>query len=118
MMSSEPTTDYTAVAVAFVQALTTRDYAAAYAMTSRAYQRATSLEAMQTAFDALVPAEFGSVSSVETGLTMETWPDKQDADAGWVYVSIGGDVYSEAVTVVVTMDDGSLKVRAAEFGRP
>lgn len=37
---------------------------------------------------------------------------------GWVYVSIGGDVYSEAVTVVVTMDDESLRVRDVEFGRP
>ena len=73
---------------------------------------------MQAAFDTMVPEEFGPVTSVEAGLTMETWPDKQPADAGWAYVTIGGDVYSEAVTVVVTREDGALRVRDAEFGRP
>ena len=33
-------------------------------------------------------------------------------------MSVGGDVYSEAVTVVVTREEGGLKVRAVEFGRP
>jgi len=110
--------DYTAVALNFATALTARDYAAAYEMTSREYQQRVPLETMQDSFEALVPAEFGPVTSVEVGLTMDSWPDKQPADAGWVYVSIGGDVYSEALTIVVTLDDGSLKVRDVEFGRP
>jgi hypothetical protein len=49
---------------------------------------------------------------------MTSWPDKQPADLGWAYVSIGGDVYSEAVTVVVTSEEGTPRVRAVEFGRP
>jgi hypothetical protein len=39
-------------------------------------------------------------------------------DVAWTYVSIGGDVYSEAVIVVVTVEADALKVRTVEFGRP
>jgi hypothetical protein len=43
---------------------------------------------------------------------------KEPSDVGWAYVSVGGDVYSEAVTVVVTLEEGELRVRTVEFGRP
>jgi hypothetical protein len=49
---------------------------------------------------------------------MEEWPGKKPADVGWAYVSVGGDVYSEAVTVVVTREGDLLKIRTVEFGRP
>lgn len=117
-MSANHTDDYPGIALAFATALTKRDYGAAYAMTSRDYRHGISLETMQASFEQLVPAEFGPVTSVDAGLTMESWPDKQSGDVGWAYVSIGGDVYSEAITVVVTSEDGALKVRDAEFGRP
>jgi hypothetical protein len=37
---------------------------------------------------------------------------------GRAYVSVGGDTYSEAVTVVVTLEEDALRVRTVEFGRP
>ena len=117
-MPPDAVNDYAGLALAFARALADGHAATAYAMTSADYQRRVSLDAMQAAYEAMVPADFGQVTSVEVGLTMESWPDKQPADVGWAYVSIGGDVYSEAVTVVVTMDDGSLRVRDVEFGRP
>jgi hypothetical protein len=43
---------------------------------------------------------------------------KEPSDVGWAYVSVGGDVYSEAVTVVVTLEEGELRGRTVEFGRP
>ena len=73
---------------------------------------------MRDAFEAIVPADSGPAAVVEAGHTMTDWPGKEAADAGWVYVSIGGDVYSEAITVVVASEDGTLKVRDVEFGRP
>lgn len=110
--------DYISVALNFAKALTKGDFASAYAMTSSDFQRRVPLEEMRAGFEALVPAGFGDVTSVDVGHTMESWPDKQPSDAGWVYVSIGGDVYSEAVIVVVTTEDESLKVRDVAFGRP
>jgi hypothetical protein len=111
-------TEYSDVAVAFATALAARDYAAAYALASAEYRAATSQAAMQQAFERIVPLDWTTVGPVELGHTMDDWPGSRPSDAGWAYVSIGGDVYSEAITVVVEREDGVLRVRAAEFGRP
>ena len=106
------------VAFAFARALAARDYATAYAMGSSDYQRRLTLEQMRASFEAIVPPDWGAAGSVDVGHTMEDWPGKQASDVGWAYVSIGGDVYSEAITVIVTEENGALKVRDVEFGRP
>jgi hypothetical protein len=111
---SEESGDYKRLA----EALAARDYSAAYALTSRTYRDSTSVKALQDAFEGIVPTDWGAVGPIEIGLTMEDWPGKEPSDVGWAYVSIGGDVYSEAVTVVVTRDAEDLKVRTVEFGRP
>ena len=100
------------------RALASRDYPAAYAMTSGEYQRRTTMADMQAGFEAIVPTDSPIAVSVEVGLTMETWPHKQPSDVGWVYVSVGGDVYSEAVIVIVALEAETLRIRAVEFGRP
>lgn len=110
--------DHTQVALAFTKALAARDYDAAYALTSRAYRKDTSLTAMTDAFEAIVPTEWETVDPIEVGMSMDDWPGREPGDVGWVFVSVGGDVYSEAVTVVVTREDGELRVRTVEFGRP
>ena len=112
------TGDYSTAAVDFVKALAGREYEAAYAMTSGDYQRRTTLSAMREGFETIVPTDWGPMGAIDVGQTMEEWPGKQVDDAGWVYVSVGGDIYSEAVTIVVAREDGALKVREAEFGRP
>jgi hypothetical protein len=73
---------------------------------------------MQAAFEAIVPTDWGPIGPIETGETLANWPGRQPSDLGWVYVSLGGDVYSEAVIAVVTMEDGEPRIREAEFGRP
>lgn len=113
-----PANDYAGIALAFARALVMRHYAAAYGTTTSDYQRRVSLDHMRASFEAVVPADWGPEARVDVGHTMDDWPSRQPSDAGWVYVSIGGDVYSEAITVVVTREDGALKVRDVEFGRP
>lgn len=110
--------DYAGVGLDFARALARRDYASAHAMTSSEYRRGTSIAEMRAAFEAIVPTDWPIVGPVAVGRTMERWPGKQPSDVGWVYVSIGGDVYSEAVTVVVVRQADSLKIRTVEFGRP
>ena len=117
-MTQETAGDYKHVALAFTKALAARDYDAAYALTSRAYRDGTNLKAMADAFEAIVPLDWPAGGPIEAGETMEDWPGREPSDAGWVYVSVGGDVYSEAVTVVVTREEGELRVRTVEFGRP
>ena len=110
--------DYSSVGLTFAKALASRDYATAYAMTASAYHRSTTLDQMRAAFEAIVPTDWRTVGPVAVGGVMETWPAKQPSDVGWAYISIGGDVYSEAVTVVVMLEADTLKVRTVEFGRP
>mgnify|MGYP001561143450 CR=1 FL=1 len=110
--------DYASVALAFTKALATRDYPSAYGMTSKQFQTGMSMEEMRAAFETIVPTDWTTVGSIEVGMTMESWPDKQPSDLGWAYVSVGGDAYSEAVIVVVTREGRDLRVRSVEFGRP
>lgn len=117
-MSGGSAGDYEKVALGFTNALATRNYGAAYALTSNEYRDSTSVEAMQAAFEAIVPTDWKTIGPVEVGETMEDWPGRTPSDVGWAYVSVGGDVYSEAVTVVVTLEGGALRVRTVEFGRP
>lgn len=113
-----PGTDFRKAALDFAQALAARDYAKAHALTSEAYRKRTTVEGLRTAFEAIVPPDFGPIGPVEVGETLADWPRKQPGDVGWAYVSIGGDAYSEAVTVVVTMEKGAPRIREVEFGRP
>jgi hypothetical protein len=110
--------DYKGVALAFATALAARDYPGALAMTSRQFQAVNTPETLRAAFEAIVPPDWGPVDPLELGLTMDSWPGREPDDVGWAYVVLGGDVYSEAVTVVVTRDEGQLRIRTVEYGRP
>ena len=89
-------------------------------MTSQDYQKRISVEQLRTAFEAIVPTDWGAIGPVTVVRTMTQWrlPAKQPSDLGWVYVGIGGDAYSEAVTAIITLENGRPKVREVEFGRP
>jgi len=51
-------------------------------------------------------------------MAQDDMPNLQPGDFGWVYVAITGTEFNEAVTVVVTDDGGSVKIREIEWGRP
>jgi hypothetical protein len=105
-------------ALSFATHLADRAYEAAYALTALDYRQAVSLETLRAEFEEMIPDDWGEVGPVAVEHTMTDWPDKQDADLLWVYVSIGGDVYSEAVTLVVTSEGGEPRIRQVELGRP
>jgi hypothetical protein len=117
-MSSASASDYRRVALQFTQSLAARDYQRAYAMTAQEYRRTNTVDQLRAAFETIVPTDWGAVGPIEVGQTMTSWPAKQPSDVGWVYVSIGGNVYSEAVTVVVMSENGEQKIREVQFGRP
>jgi hypothetical protein len=119
----EPTTppgdaDYRRIALEFARSLAAREYPKAYAMTSHGYRQKRTVDDLRIGFEAIVPTDWGAIGPIDVGQTMTSWPGKQPADLGWAYVSIGGDVYSEAVIVVVTSENGEAKIREVEFGRP
>ena len=117
-MSSASTSDYRKAALEFTQALAGREYPKAYAMTSQEYRKRNTVDQLRIAFEAIVPTDWGAVGPIEVGRTMTSWPGKQPSDVGSAYISIGGNVYSEAITVVVTWENGEPMIREVEFGRP
>ncbi len=58
------------------------------------------------------------ISDAEIVFEMEDWPGKEERDIGWVYVSLTGSTFSEAVTVVVITQNNDLAIRSLEWGRP
>jgi hypothetical protein len=117
-MSGVSAEEWKELALVFTKALATRNYAAAYALTSTTYRESTSPDAMRAAFEAIVPGDWKTVGPVEVIETMPDWPGREPSDAGWAYVSVGGEMYSEAVTVIVTVEADVPRVRTVEFGRP
>ena len=111
-------TDMEEVALVFTKALADRDYKKAYSVTSKEFQAQSNLETMKTSFEAIVPLDWGHVGPLEIGETLTDWPNKRSNDVGWVYVSIGGDVYSEAIVVIVSSQGDSLLISNVEYGRP
>jgi len=58
------------------------------------------------------------ITEAEVVTEMEEWPGKKDDDIGWIYVSLSGSTFAEAVTVVVKKQNSSMAVRSLEWGRP
>lgn len=106
-MPSGNTSDYRRIALEFAELLAAREYPKAYAMTSKGYRQNNTVDQVRAGFEAIVPTDWGAIGPIEVGQTMTSWPEKQPSDLGWAYVSIGGNVYSEAVVVAVTSEDGA-----------
>ena len=114
--------EYKKLALQFANALASRKYAVAYALTSSEFKKKNSLAEMQKSCESMLSIyptqEITHVEIFELEEAMTDWRGKQPEDVGWVYVSVGNENVVEAVTVVVTKEDEQLKIREVEFGRP
>ena len=106
------------LALQFSNAMASRDYLRAYDLTAGSFRQNYSQQDLQSSFEDIVPVDWGEVSPIEVGETMTEWPAKENTDIAWVYVSLGGDMYSEALILIIAAEKDSLKVREIEFGRP
>lgn len=105
-------------ALKFSNLMSSQNYSDAYEMTSKKFKKSFSAKEMQSSFEYMIPNDWGEVSPIEVRETMTLWPAKESSDIAWVYVILGGEVYSEALTLIVTSEDDSLKIRDIEYGRP
>jgi hypothetical protein len=104
------------IALQFAQLLVARNFVDAQAMLTPELRSRHSAADLQTQFDGMISNWQGMpVTDVEAMNVLDEWPDRQAADMGWAYVSIGCDRFNEAVAVVVT--DAGL-IRSIEWGRP
>jgi len=115
---AESESDYEQVALEFTKALAERQYSKAYEMTSQEFRSHSTVDKLKIDFETIIPPDFGPIDPIEVAQTMSNWPGRQSSDVGWAYVSIGGEVYSEALVVIVTLENGKEKIREIEYGRP
>ena len=68
------------------------------------------ITALREQFERMIPLDWGPVDPIELE-DRDEWP--------FVYVVLGGDVYSEAIIIEsFTLEDGQARIDAVEFGRP
>lgn len=104
----------------FAQALVTGDYARAHTYLSQEAQAAYSPADLAQHYSNMI--EYGSGPAQLDGHVqyedMADWATRQHGDIGWVYISISGEDFLEAVTVIVCDEQGNPKIRQIEWGRP
>ncbi|UAW97799.1 hypothetical protein KEM63_13490 [Halopseudomonas nanhaiensis] len=106
------------VAVRFAEALVAGEYEQAGQLLSSEAQRDYSAAQLRNDYRAMVA--YGSGPAKVDGVLqfMADWPAREARDIGWAYVSISGDDFAEAISVVVAEHDGQPVVRDIEWGRP
>jgi hypothetical protein len=117
-VSTDKSAPFAVLAVSFADALVAGDFVKAHSMLGSALGAANHPDHLRQTFKAMIDYGDGPVTDVQLMETLEQWPSRQPQDSGWAYVAIGGDGYSEAVTVVVTQEDGTSVIRDIEWGRP
>ena len=99
-----------ALALNFARTLSQRDYSAAHQMCSNNQKSRVSVDHLREEFERIIPLDWGSIDPVEL---------EEHDDFPFIYVVLGGDVYSEAIIIdTFITEDGIIKIDNFEFGRP
>jgi hypothetical protein len=112
---------YSKIATDFATALLEGDYELAHGFLAPELKQSMSPEDLHLEFKSM----YSGYSDEEPirivfdpQFTMTNWPGKGPGDIGWVYVSIVGDDFVEAVTVVISEIEGESLISEIEWGRP
>jgi hypothetical protein len=108
------------VALRFGQLLAGGEYSGAHSLLSKETQKVYSPERLALAVAEMVayaPGPILEVVLVPEGCA-EGWPTKEPGDLASVYLALAGKAFNEAVSAVLMLEDGSVRLRALEWGRP
>ena len=87
-----------------------RDYESAYAMLSANLKSNLSTAELRQCYEQMIPQDWGEIDPIEL---------MEGEDIPYLYVVLGGDVYSEAITIDrFVVEDGQARIDGLEFGRP
>ena len=111
-------TPFAALALSFAEALMAGDFAKAHSMLGSGLGHSISSDSLRQTYEGMIDYGDGPVITTELTEALEDWPEKQANDLGWAYVAMSGDNYSEAVCVVVALEDGAPTIREIQWGRP
>jgi len=108
------------VAEQFGRHIADADYNAAHSLLTKAAQQKYTPEGFKRSFEEMTAYAPGPIHKVEVDpeFVLEDWPAKIADDIASVYVGLFGEEYVEAVTLVVSCEDGDVRVRDVEWGRP
>jgi hypothetical protein len=114
-------TEHAKVATAFAQALVDGDFDKAQALLIPELQKRLTPDLLRREL-------YGMFEGYSDGKPERIWfseefsfdafTGKLEDDLGWDYVSISGDGFNEAVTVIVANSGGKPLIRNIEWGRP
>jgi hypothetical protein len=120
--NSENTEDGANIEVAeeFGKLIAEEDYVAAHRLLTREAQKMHSPAKLKKAVKTMTAYGPGSIREVEvmTDMLLYNWPDKEPGDLAWVYVSLVGDSFVEAVSLLLVEEAGAMRIRQLEWGRP
>lgn len=96
------------------------DYVAAHALLTKDAQQKCTPESFRRSFEEMTEYEPGPIKTVEVDpqFALEDWPAKQPEDVASVYVGLLGEEYVEAVTLTLAREEGDIRIREIEWGRP
>jgi hypothetical protein len=102
--------DQKTIALLFARKLANRDYRAALELCCDELKSDMDSRSLGEAFQAIVPLDWGKVDPVRL--------EENDAFP-FIYITLGGDVFSEAVIVhSFATEKGQTKIASFELGRP
>ena len=96
------------------------DYVAAHRLLTRQAQIAWPVQEMKRRSESMrsyAPGPFTDMQVMEEFM-LEDWPAMQDGDVANIYIALSGNNFCEAVSVLVAREDGDLRIRDLEWGRP
>jgi peroxiredoxin len=108
------------VAQQFGDLIAKEDYSAAHRLLTTEAQQAYSPARLKESAEGMRTYAPGPITHVEVmeDFVLKEWPAKQEGDAASVYVSLDGDGFCEAVSVVVAEEGTQFRIRHLEWGRP
>ena len=100
------------LALEFARSLAKRDYRRAYNMLSLDAQSQLTEDGLREQFESMIPPDWGDVDPIEL-------EENPAWDEVFLYVVLGGEVYSEAIIVNSFASDNEIpKIDSFQFGRP
>ena len=111
---------YAEVAISFASALVRGDFSTAHALLTDELRSALPVDALQARFHEMYDWYETPPVGIHSGedFTMDDFAGRRPNDLGWAYISIHGDGWVEAVTVVVAAAPTDPRIREITWGRP
>ncbi|UAJ72930.1 hypothetical protein IQE94_00760 [Synechocystis sp. PCC 7339] len=110
------------IAQQFGNYLAQGDYDGSHGLLCPALQQQYSPSTLQADVEGMIDYGSGSIHSAivmaECLLTEWQYPPMEANDLAWVYVSLEGEDFLEAVSVIVHQQEEKLAIRWLEWGRP